>query len=262
MRLRRLLGFGLPMVLLTQCAPQCAPPPVTFGSGELQVGTAVEAGVYISTSPNCDYWQRLAAPHSEVGSLFELLGEPIVVWRGGGQQNIVEIAATDALFVSFTDCEWTQYSGDGAPTDRITDGDWDVRTQMAPGRWVTEGGVSNCFWERGSGFKHGIIDTIAAGYGQGYVAVDVAATDTRFTSYGCGNWIYAGPSESPPTAGAACDPSYPTLCFPSTAGDGWCDAIPYEYFVVVPPDPHNFDNYRNGVGCDPNEVHVPGPAPF
>jgi hypothetical protein len=49
----------------------------------------------------------------------------------------------------------------------------------------------------------------------------------------------------------ACDPSYPDDCIPSPPPDLDCgdDGIP-ENFKVLPPDPHEFDDDNDGIGCE------------
>ncbi len=53
-----------------------------------------------------------------------------------------------------------------------------------------------------------------------------------------------------PTRTANCDPAYPTVCIPSPPPDLDCRDIPYRNFQVLPPDPHNFDGGRDGIGCE------------
>ena len=47
-----------------------------------------------------------------------------------------------------------------------------------------------------------------------------------------------------------CDPSYPTICLPSPPPDLNCPQIPYNDFVVLPPDPHRLDADKDGIGCE------------
>ena len=49
----------------------------------------------------------------------------------------------------------------------------------------------------------------------------------------------------PPT----CDPSYPTVCIPPPPPDLNCGDIVHRNFVVLQPDPHNFDGNKDGIGC-------------
>jgi len=48
----------------------------------------------------------------------------------------------------------------------------------------------------------------------------------------------------------ACDPAYPDGCIPPPPPDLDCSDIDQRRFTVLPPDPHNFDGDRNGVGCE------------
>jgi LysM repeat protein len=48
-----------------------------------------------------------------------------------------------------------------------------------------------------------------------------------------------------------CDPSYPTVCIPPRPPDLDCpDVFPLVNFRVLPPDPHDFDRDRDGIGCE------------
>lgn len=60
----------------------------------------------------------------------------------------------------------------------------------------------------------------------------------------------ATPEPPPPTASPNCHPSYPTVCIPPPPPDLNCGDIPYNNFMVLPPDPHNFDGNNNGIGCE------------
>lgn len=54
----------------------------------------------------------------------------------------------------------------------------------------------------------------------------------------------------------SCDPAYPKdllgnkICIPSPPPDLNCKDISYRQFVVLPPDPHNFDSDKDGIGCE------------
>jgi hypothetical protein len=61
------------------------------------------------------------------------------------------------------------------------------------------------------------------------------------------------PTRPPPTiapAGGNCDPSYPTVCIPPRPPDLDCGQISFQDFLVLPPDPHDFDRDTDGVGCE------------
>jgi micrococcal nuclease len=47
-----------------------------------------------------------------------------------------------------------------------------------------------------------------------------------------------------------CDPSYPDFCIVSPPPDLNCADVVYKKFTVLPPDPHNFDGDKNGIGCE------------
>lgn len=47
-----------------------------------------------------------------------------------------------------------------------------------------------------------------------------------------------------------CDPAYPTICLPPPPPDLDCPEIPYNDFVVLPPDPHRLDADEDGIGCE------------
>ncbi|MDX2097877.1 MAG: thermonuclease family protein [Leptolyngbyaceae cyanobacterium bins.59] len=47
-----------------------------------------------------------------------------------------------------------------------------------------------------------------------------------------------------------CSPAYPDVCIPPAPPDLDCNQISFRRFRVLPPDPHNFDGDRNGIGCE------------
>ncbi|MDW3213441.1 MAG: hypothetical protein R8G01_05550 [Ilumatobacteraceae bacterium] len=51
------------------------------------------------------------------------------------------------------------------------------------------------------------------------------------------------------TVPPSCDPSYPTVCIPPPPPDLNCGDITHRNFVVLQPDPHNFDGNNDGIGC-------------
>jgi hypothetical protein len=46
-----------------------------------------------------------------------------------------------------------------------------------------------------------------------------------------------------------CNPAYPTVCIPSPPPDLDCGEITYLNFMVLAPDPHQFDGDKDGIGC-------------
>jgi hypothetical protein len=72
--------------------------------------------------------------------------------------------------------------------------------------------------------------------------------------------VYASPyypfstaGESTPSRGD-CSSSYPGLCIASQPPDLDCiDVFPSRDFIVLAPDPHNFDSDSDGRGCEIGE---------
>ena len=50
--------------------------------------------------------------------------------------------------------------------------------------------------------------------------------------------------------GENCEPAYPDACIAPPPPDLDCRDVTQRRFTVLPPDPHNFDGDRNGVGCE------------
>lgn len=69
------------------------------------------------------------------------------------------------------------------------------------------------------------------------------ALQSEAREQGKGLWAKASPA-------GRCDPSYPDVCILPPPPDLDCKDIPYRRFRVLPPDPHNFDGDKNGVGCE------------
>ena len=51
------------------------------------------------------------------------------------------------------------------------------------------------------------------------------------------------------SSGTNCSPSYPGVCIPPAPPDLDCGEISFKSFVVLAPDPHNFDGNADGIGC-------------
>ena len=58
------------------------------------------------------------------------------------------------------------------------------------------------------------------------------------------------PATVAPTPAGNCDPAYPDVCIPSPPPDLDCGDITYRRFRVLPPDPHDFDGDKDGIGCE------------
>jgi hypothetical protein len=182
----RLLGFAMPLVFLAQCAPSgCQPapaptPPAGFGAGTHLVGSQIAAGTYIAQDAHDCYWERLSGLG---GSLDEIITNEFASGR-----QIVTIEATDAAFDSDASCgRWVQYGAAG-PVATFGDGDWAVTAEVPPGRWASDPTATGCYWERATGYDHTFDEIIANDFSSGQSVVDIAASDIRFTSDGCGTW--------------------------------------------------------------------------
>ncbi len=159
----------------------------SFGSGQQLVGQDVQPGVY-TTSGAADsgcYFERLIGLSGEVAD--------IIANGHSVGPVIVEIAAFDVAFNSQGCEDWTAFLG-GTPVDSFGDGDWAVGSQIAPGRWSTEGDPSSvgCYWERARGFTHTLDDIVANGNAEGRTIVDIGPNDRLFTVRGCGTWTRVG----------------------------------------------------------------------
>ncbi len=62
---------------------------------------------------------------------------------------------------------------------------------------------------------------------------------------GKGLWGSTTPSASP-----NCHPAYPDVCIPSPPPILSCSDISFRNFRVLPPDPHQFDQDGDGIGCE------------
>ncbi|MEP7378232.1 MAG: hypothetical protein ABI725_01575 [Chloroflexota bacterium] len=87
--------------------------------------------------------------------------------------------------------------------------------------------------------------------------LDMHNFDGDFDGIGCESGGGGGgpkPTKKPNNGGGGgggsnCDPSYPTLCLPSSP-DLDCGDINARNFPVVGRDPHGFDGDNDGIGCE------------
>jgi hypothetical protein len=57
-------------------------------------------------------------------------------------------------------------------------------------------------------------------------------------------------SSVPSTSNGGCSPSYPDVCIQNPPPQLACWQVPYTNFRVLSPDPHRFDENRDGRGCE------------
>ena len=76
---------------------------------------------------------------------------------------------------------------DAESSKEFGDGTWMVGTDIEAGVYRNDGG-SLCYWERLSGLSGELGDIIANGLPEGQAVVEIAGSDTAFSSQGCGTW--------------------------------------------------------------------------
>lgn len=161
-------------------------PPVSarvIGDGDWDVAHQMGANLWVAKPAGFCYWERANGfTHSN-----EVLANDFT----NARQLIVQTLPSDVRFSTNGCGVWTPFN----PPVRaipISDGDWDVARQMGPGRWQANP-IGECYWERASGFTHVPGEVIASNFwAAGLVVVDVAPSDVRFSSSGCGNWTRIG----------------------------------------------------------------------
>lgn len=173
------LGAGV--ASLTTC-PVPPPAPVTFGEGTHVIGSSLPAGTY-RTRANVSgcYWERLSGFSGQFSD--------IIANNFSDSHQVVAIAPTDAGFTSNGCGTWTNDLSalTTSQTAPFTDGTFIVNTDISAGTWSAPGGTS-CYWERVSGFSGQSSDIIANDFGTTTPMVTIPASDSGFTSDGCGAW--------------------------------------------------------------------------
>jgi hypothetical protein len=162
----------------TETPTTTKPPLPGFGPGTQVVGTDTQPGRYVAGGELC-YWERL----SGLGGTFEE-----IITNGNPEgQAIVEILDSDVAFNSDGCGDWTLYVPPASPATSFGPGDWVVGEQIAPGTYRADA-AGLCYWERASGFAHDFDEIITNGNPTGQAIVEIAPTDARFTTSGCGDW--------------------------------------------------------------------------
>jgi hypothetical protein len=165
-------------------APTPAPagPATTFGRGTKTVGQDIAPGIYRG---NLDggfcYWARLKGFSGEIGD--------IITNSNTSDPEIVEIAPTDAGFISEQCGEWKQglTAITSSPLAPFEGGTFAVGIDVAPGTWAASGG-SGCYWSRLSGFGQSISEIITNDAGSTSPIVTITDSDVGFIAHGCGTW--------------------------------------------------------------------------
>ena len=95
------------------------------------------------------------------------------------------LAATEGARAA---AEGAQGAGaDAEPAAQFGDGVWIVGEDIEAGVYRNDGG-SLCYWERLSGLSGEFGDIIANDLPEGQAVVEIASSDTAFSSQGCGTW--------------------------------------------------------------------------
>jgi hypothetical protein len=169
--------------------PAPTPAVVTFGGGDLVVGTNVQPGTYRTrTAQSFCYWER-------VSGFGGTLDEIIANGTGSGYFTVT-IGAGDAGFNSTGCGTWSaDLSAVIDPAGPITeDGVFIVGTDVEPGTWQSKGGDEfGCYMARRSGFGGTLDEVIANDISlEGGLVVTIAPTDVGFETSGCGTWTKVG----------------------------------------------------------------------
>jgi hypothetical protein len=150
-------------------------PPVTIAPGLDEVGpSGVRPGVYVATGELCS-WERRGP------------GGEVVAGDTASGQVLVEVRPGDTAFSSSPGCGLWRAFDAAAALPAFDSGTFAVGTQVAPGRWRSDGG-DLCYWERLSGLGGGLDELVASAGVPGPTEVVVAPTDAAFSSFGCGTW--------------------------------------------------------------------------
>jgi hypothetical protein len=173
-------------LLMAQCAPSGPSPAVPgaprYGNGTHIVNQGFVPGLYFSVGNSC-YWERLSGLG---GTLGEIIENDI-----SSGQHVVYVPSTDVAFRSLNCGTWTWFNPPVFPRV-ISDGDWDVRTQMGANVWVAKP-TGTCYWERARGYTHRN-EVIANDFTNAkQLVVQVLASDVRFSTNGCGTWVPFNP---------------------------------------------------------------------
>jgi hypothetical protein len=160
-----------------------ASPRAVFGDGTHRVPDQVAPGTYRTLEPADEcYWTRLGGFTGGLGDL--------IASRISAGFEVATIAETDAGFDSVGCGQWTgELVQVTATKSHFGDGTYVVGLDLDPGAYIATGGDS-CEWARVSGFGATEGEILEQGFAEpdNPPRVIIAATDTGFTSSGCGGW--------------------------------------------------------------------------
>ena len=188
-----------------------------FGDGVWLVGPEVEPGRYrAAPAAQTCRWIRLRGFTGEL-----IKGEDVHFPKdltNGGATHIVDIAESDAGFISEGCGEWTtDLTARIAPGQDFGEGTYLVGAEILPGRYRAVSATEKCQWERLRAFTGvawpgafvalganptesdyaDLLGTIGAG---DLAIVEIAESDVGFHSRGCGAWALVDASGQVPEA--------------------------------------------------------------
>lgn len=157
-----------------------APPVASFRDGTYIVGQDISPGTYRTRAATSCYWARLQG--------FGGSGNDILANSISPGPAIVTILPTDKGFRSSSCGVFTQDISaiTASPVAPFGDGTYLVNTDVAPGRWRSDG-AGTCYWARLSNFT-GRDHIIANHIDKGPAIVEISPSDRGFNSSGCGMW--------------------------------------------------------------------------
>lgn len=165
----------------TATSKPAAPAAVSFGDGMYVVGQDIPPGTYRNRATGSCYWERLKGFG---GSLDEIVANSAS--RG---PIVVTILPTDKGFHS-RGCGVLSQDLSAitpSPASPFGDGTYIVNTDVAPGRWRSDG-TGSCYWERLKSFGGTLDEIITNNASTGPSIVEIAPGDRGFHSSGCGKW--------------------------------------------------------------------------
>jgi hypothetical protein len=155
----------------------------SFGDGTWIVGTEVQPDTYRNSdsSGGC-FWARLSGFG---GTLAETITNDFT-----SEISIVTIEPTDVGFQTDRCGTWSNDLSPrtSSPTADFGGGHFQVGSEIASGRWRNSDSSGGCFWERLSGFRGELGDTITNEFSSVIEIVDIASSDSGFHSERCGTW--------------------------------------------------------------------------
>ena len=126
----------------------------------------------------------------------------------------------------------------------------DLQTQGSYGRMIA---VIYC---NGENLNEAVLEQGLATLSSYFCSKSEFSSEAWAQKYGCAPKT----QEVKPSKQSSCDTSYPDVCIPPYPPDLDCGEISYTNFKVLPPDPHNFDGDKDGIGCEKSTSQSSAPV--